>query len=191
MGYTLLELAEVIEVLREKGIDGVIIGSTVLAVTIGAKELEDDVDLFVTSFSPTIEEQKIRDVAKELGWDLGRTGIDTLSIIARKGDKEIIIELYENIYDFYVPSHVINNARRVRISGRRLKLIRIEDYILLKARRGSEFDLEDLRVMRSMISSRELRIDEGYLKKSLLNFPEEDRSLIISRLRSVNFKISV
>ena len=191
MGYTLLELAEVIEVLREKGIDGVIIGSTVLAVTIGAKELEDDVDLFVTSFSPTIEEQKIRDVAKELGWDLGRTGIDTLSIIARKGDKEIIIELYENIYDFYVPSHVINNARRVRISGRRLKLIRIEDYILLKARRGSEFDLEDLRVIRSMISSRELRIDEGYLKKSLLNFPEEDRSLIISRLRSVNFKISV
>ncbi|RLG88758.1 MAG: nucleotidyltransferase [Thermoprotei archaeon] len=191
MGYTLLELAEVIEVLREKGIDGVIIGSTVLAVTIGAKELEDDVDLFVTSFSPTIEEQKIRDVAKELGWDLGRTGIDTLSIIARKGDKEIVIELYENIYDFYVPSHVINNARRVRISGRRLKLIRIEDYILLKARRGSEFDLEDLRVMRSMISSRELRIDEGYLKKSLLNFPEEDRSLIISRLRSVNFKISV
>jgi len=187
----LLELAEVIEVLREKGIDGVIIGSTVLAVTIGAKELEDDVDLFVTSFSPTIEEQKIRDVAKELGWDLGRTGIDTLSIIARKGDKEIIIELYENIYDFYVPSHVINNARRVRISGRRLKLIRIEDYILLKARRGSEFDLEDLRVIRSMISSRELRIDEGYLKKSLLNFPEEDRSLIISRLRSVNFKISV
>jgi len=191
MSYKISELAEVVDTLREKGIDGVIIGSTVLAITIGAKELEDDVDLFVTSFSPTIEEQKIRDVAKELGWDLGRTGIDTLSIIARKGDKEIVIELYENIYDFYVPPHVLNNARKLRISGRVLKLIRIEDYILLKARRGTEFDLEDLRVMKSMISNKELRIDEGYLKKSLQNFPDEDIPLIISRLKSVNFKISV
>ncbi len=189
MGYGIAELVKVIEVLRSKGIDGVIIGSTVLALAVGVKEFEDDIDLFVTSMSPTIEDQRIRSIAQELGWDTGTTHIDTPSIIARINDKEILVELYENIFDFYVPSHIVENSRALSIRGGTIKVIRLEDYILLKARRGIEADMEDLRVIESLIRDKKVRIDEGYLRRSLQQFPEEDIHLITSRLKSIGLKI--
>ncbi|AEM37938.1 protein of unknown function DUF2204 [Pyrolobus fumarii 1A] len=185
MPYTLEDLARIMRVLSDAGVKATIIGSTVVQLEMRSKELEEDVDLFVEEPSPFIEEDFYRELARKNGWGFGQTWLGTPALIVRTGDKEIIVELYENIYDFYVPPEVLQRAPRKNIRGVEVKVLRVEDYALLKAKAGRDEDMSDLEELATLVKSGEVSFDRRLVRESIQYFPEEDQKLMEKRLKKV------
>ena len=185
MPYSLEDLAEIMKVLNEAGVKAVVIGSTVVQLELRKKELEEDIDLFVEEPSPFIEEEFYRELASRQGWGLGQTWIGTPSLIARRAGQDIVVELYENIYDFYVPPELLERAPKKNIKGVPVRILRLEDYALLKAKAGRDEDMEDLEELAMLVKSGRLRFDRRLVRESIRFFPEEDQRLMEKRLKKV------
>ncbi len=182
-------LAEAIRSLREKGIDGVIIGSTTYMLKAGFKEFEDDVDLFTTSISPSFDDELVFQVANELGCFTGQTEWGTPQLRCPIESCDLIIELYENMFDFYVPEEMISNAETYVIKGVKVKALRVEDYLTLKAKAGRQEDLEDLQFLADLIKAGKLKINKNLILSRLKLFEEYEEKLILRRLREAGIKI--
>lgn len=183
MPYGVECLAEVLRRLGGEGVKGVIIGSTVYALRLGVRELEDDVDLFTTTISPVFDEDLILEVAERIGCRVGSTEWGTPSLECVLGSEcVIVVELYENIHDLYVPPEMLEGAETVEIEGVEVKVLRLEDYILLKARAGREQDLETLSYISDLIKNKALKVDFKTLKERLNLFDEDEQKLVIRRL---------
>jgi len=189
MGFKKETLAEAISKLRSNGIDGVIVGSTVYMLYLKLRELEDDIDLFTTTVSPTFDEDIIRDVAKKLKCLVGQTEWGTPQLRCYFSGNEVIIELHENIYDFYIPSEIIEDSRTITVGGVDIKILRLEDYLVLKARAGREVDFEDLRYLADLINNKDLSINVNKIIERLNLFDEYEAKLIRKRLKEAGLKI--
>ncbi len=185
MAYSLEDLAEIMRVLNEAGVRAVIIGSTVVQLEERRKQLEEDIDLFVEEPSPFIEEEFYRELASRQGWGVGQTWLGTPSLIARRAGHDIIVELYENIYDFYVPPEVLERAPKKNIRGVEIRVLRLEDYALLKAKAGRDEDMEDLEELALLVKSGRVKFDKRLVRESIRFFPEEDQKLMEKRLKKV------
>ncbi len=183
MGFKVGSLAAGLRELRKRGIDGVIIGSTIYLLRLGLKELEDDVDLFTTTVSPTIDEDLIRDVAEELNCFLGQTGWGTPQLRCVFNEDEITFDLYENLYDFYIPEEFLVNSEDFKVGRESVRLLRVEDYLILKAKTGRVEDEEDLRLLADYIKSRKLRINLNVLREHMGLFEEYEQRIILRKLR--------
>jgi len=183
MGYSKKSLAKIIARLREHGVDGVIIGSTTYMLRLGFHELEDDIDLFTTSIIPSFDEEIIVGAAEDLGCFLGQNEWGGPQLRCHVNGEEIIVELHENIYDFYVPKEMLEEAEKLTIANVDLKVIRIEDYLILKARAGRDQDLEDLKYLSDLIKNGKLKIRRELLRERLPLFDEYEAKLIARRLR--------
>ena len=168
--------------------DFVIIGDTILDISLGRKGTESDVDLFLLGLSVFVDEDKIRDFAFDRGWDFGKTPIDTPRIIATVDDDQLQIDMYENIQDFFVPQGIIESATEVRIGKEKFKIIRLEDYILLKTNAFREEDEDELKTIVYLIGEGKLSIDKKYLESHIDLFEENAKS-IRDRLNLVGIKI--
>jgi len=177
------KVAEILEKIRNSGFDFVIIGDTTVLLEMKRKEIEGDIDIFLINKSSIEEEEKIMEIAKENGWELGQTWLGTPRIIAKSNDDEIQIDFYENLMDFFVPEGIINSTREVEIGERKFKVISLEDYIVLKAFANREEDEEELRTIVKLIAEGKLRIDRNVILEHL-NFFEDPKSLS-KRLREV------
>ncbi|RLG86106.1 MAG: nucleotidyltransferase [Thermoprotei archaeon] len=185
MTYTIKQLAKAIESLRSIGFDGVVIGSTVLHLALKSGELEDDIDLFVTSCSPFMEEDRLRAEASRRGWSVGYTELGTPAVSMNIDGRDIRVELYENIYDFYIPEEVLKICtRRITVEGTPVHHLALDCWVVLKARRGSEGDMEALLTIKRLISRRVLRLDTSLMKR-VLELYGEDKNFILSRLKGV------
>lgn len=190
MAYTLKDIAWLIKKLEEEGIRGVIIGSTVIELELRHKSFEDDIDFFVLEPSPLIEEDRYREIAFRNNWQMSYTALGTPKFVIRlPSGEEVITEFYENIHDFYTPLEIIENAPTKRISGVGIRVIRPEDYIVLKAKAAREPDIEDLRIVKEYIDSGRLRIDERIIKRDIELLPEEDKKFVIHKLRELGFRV--
>ena len=177
MPYTLEELALVLSKLVDYGIDFVIIGDTVVQLALKKKELKGDVDLFVIKPSVIVDEQVFIDIAEKEKWLYTTTEAGTPKLIARVDDKEIPIELYENIFDIYIPEEIISSAKSINVKGRKIRIIKPEEYLVLKAKQGVDIDK-----LASYI--RDLKhIDRKLLIKTINLMPDEERKVIIHRLK--------
>ncbi|AAY80138.1 nucleotidyltransferase [Sulfolobus acidocaldarius] len=177
------KVGEILSEIRELT-DFVIIGDTVVDISLGKKGIESDVDLFVLSISTVIDEDKIRDFAFERGWDFGKTPIDTPRLIVGLDAESLQVDMYENIQDFFVPEQIINSAKEIKIGKEYFKIITLEDYLLLKANAFREEDEDELRGIVSMIGEGKLSINKEYIRKHIDLFEENSKS-IAERLRSV------
>jgi len=186
----LIPFTKVGEVLSEikQLTDFVIIGDTILDISLGRKGTESDVDLFLLGLSAFLDEDKIREFAYDRGWDFGRTPIDTPRIIATVDDNQLQIDMYENIQDFFVPQGIIDSAIEVRLGKDKFKIIRLEDYILLKANAFREEDEDELKTIVYLIGEGKLNIDKKYLESHIDLFEENAKS-IRDRLDLVGIKI--
>ncbi len=190
MTYTLSDLAWVLKTLSDSGFKFVLIGSTVVDLELRVKKFEDDIDLFALEPSPLIEEDVYRSKAEEHGWTMSQTSLGTPKFIIRvPSGSEVVVEFYENIHDFYIPIELLDEAPYKSIGGVKVKTLRPEDYIVLKAKAGREIDIEDLRIIKEYIDSGKLRINERVLKKDISLMPEEDKPLIVRRLKSIGFRV--
>jgi predicted nucleotidyltransferase len=188
--YTLDDLAWVLSKLQQRGVRFVVIGSTVIDLELRRRSFEDDIDVFAFEPSPLVEEDAYREIALREGWDLSYTALGTPKLVVKvPSGSEVIVEVYENIHDFYIPLEILERAPTKRIKGVGVRLIRPEDYIVLKAKAARDTDIEDLRIIKEYIDERRLRIDERIVRADLELLPEEDRRLAESKLRDLGFRV--
>ncbi|MGC9104891.1 MAG: nucleotidyltransferase [Thermoprotei archaeon] len=183
-----VDVGKVLEVIRQNLGDFVIIGDTVVDLALNKKGTESDVDLFPLEISSFAEEDKIREFAYSQGWDYGKTPIDTPRVIATVGEQELQIDFYDNIQDFYVPQVILESATLERIGTSKFKVVRLEDYILLKLNAYREEDEDELRGIVELIGSGKLKIDKQYLA-SHIDYFEENSQSIRDRLKSIGLPI--
>ena len=184
--YSIDSLIDVLSKLRRSNVDFVIIGSTVVQLALKREQLEEDVDLFVLRPSPVAEEEFYRELANRYAWSVSFTELGTPRIIAKSstGD-ELVLELYENIYDFYVPEDVLNAARKLKLRGESVRVLSLEDYILLKAKAGRDDDIQDLNIIREHIKAGRLKVDKRLIEKRTRLFGDE-ANVIRRRLEAIN-----
>lgn len=182
--FSLDDLAIIMGKIVEAGIESVVIGGTVVQLALRSKRFEGDLDLFALDPSPLLEEEVYRGLAEREGWGYSYTDLGTPRLLARIRRVEVPVEFYENIHDFYVPMEILDGAAGIRVRGLRIKVIGVEDYLVLKARAGGERDLARLR---ELASNPRLRIDARRLRSRAGLFEEEQ--VILRRLRDAGFRI--
>lgn len=170
--FSINALRRIIELLRSRGVDGVIIGSTSLELATGSRVFEGDVDLLVTSTSVLANYSVLEELAREHGCILGATWLGTPSITCFVENEEVPVDLYENIYDFYIPEELVKDSVIYNVSGVKIRAVRPEDYIVLKAVAGREEDLEALRRVGDLIKSRKLKVDKRFIESRTRLFVE-------------------
>jgi predicted nucleotidyltransferase len=168
--------------------DFVIIGDTVVDLCLKRKGTESDVDLFPLSISVITESDAIRELALDKGWDFGSTPLDTPRLIIPINEEQLQVDFYENFQDFYVPTEIINNAVERKIGNDIFKVIKLEDYILLKANAYREEDEDELKTLLYLLGEGKITIDKEYLRKHADLFEENSKS-IKARLNMIGFKI--
>lgn len=173
-----------LKILLDNGFRFTIIGGTVVELAAGKSDLGDDVDLFAESPSPVFEEIVFNQFAEEMNWTYGQTWLGTPRMVARVLGEEVVIEFYDNIYDFYVPEIMIQEGERVEIGGVRLKMISLEDHILLKANAAKSSDMDRLAEIAKMAKKGKLNINRRRLEERASAFDEPE--VILRRLREVS-----
>jgi len=187
--YSRRVLRDVLVRLKESGVDGVIIGSTVLMIYLNLDEFEDDLDIFVVNFSPYSNEDLVRSIAARLGCELSQSGWGTPALYCMFNGDEVVVELHENVLDFYIPNEVIKSSREFKLLDIKVRHITLEDYIVLKARAGREHDLEDLNIISDIVRKGDLKVNINAIKDRIRwVFPDEER-LLLNRLRQAGFKV--
>lgn len=182
--YTITHIARALAQLRNVNIDGIVIGSTCIDITLG-RPSEGDIDLFTATISPLLDEDNIRRIAHQKGWSTGTTDLGTPSITLNINDTDITIELYENIMDFYIPIEALELCRRgITVEDININYIAPECWIVFKARRGSNKDIAELLIVKQMIDEGILTIDKSIIKR-VLELYEEDKQYIVDRLKSL------
>ena len=189
MPYTLSSLVKVLKEIAELGYDYVIIGDTVVYLELKSKKFDSDIDLFVTNTSPFMEEETIRSVAEERKWGFGFTDIGTPRLIINTSEGDVVVELYENIYDFYIPPEILSDAHKKKLRDIEVKLIHVEDYLLLKARAGAPEDYEKLMDIIDLLNKRGYKVNQRLLWRHLGYFSQDERNMIITRLKELGLKL--
>lgn len=175
--------ARSLSILLERGFRFTVIGGSVVGLAVGDSDLGDDIDLFAEDPSVLVDESEYYSLAEELGWILGQTWLGTPRLVARVGGEEVSLEFYDNLYDFYVPEEIILRAERVSVGGVRVKVVRVEDHIVLKANAGRSSDMDRLKEIGRLVKKGRLRIDKAAVEEAASLF--EDEKVILRRLREV------
>lgn len=177
MAFTISEVAEVLEKICSKKIVFTIIGSTVIDLVVGAKEFKDDLDLFASEPSPFIHEDVYKSLAEEYNWQYGYTELGTPRFVAKSRSGDIVVEFYDNILDFYIPPAIIENSTTIRLGSVKARILKPEDYVVLKARAGRSKDIDDLKRISKLVPKK-LRLDQRRIKKNIELFDPEDQRVI-------------
>ena len=175
------EFAEAIRLLLDEGFTFTVIGGTIVEVKLGSRDLGDDIDLLAESPDVITSEDEYFSLANRKGWVIGQTWLGTPRILVRIGDSEIPVEFYDNLLDFYVPPSMLERAERVRIGDVRVRMLRLEDHIVLKANAGREKDLKRLQEIARHIRRGRLSVDKDIIRRAIDEF--EENTVIIRRLR--------
>ncbi|MEZ0394058.1 MAG: nucleotidyltransferase [Desulfurococcaceae archaeon] len=170
-------LRETLSKLIDNGVRFVIIGGTALQLELGHRQFEGDLDLFVISPSPLSERDFYESLCEREGWELTRTEEGFMKIVIPTDEGHLEVELYENYLDFEIPDEIIESARSVTLNGLRVKIIRPEHYIILKARQGAEVD-----ELKGIYRKYERAFNAENVRKGLELFPEEEREIVKRKL---------
>ncbi len=178
--------AEAVRLLLDKGFRFTVIGGTVVELALGSRDLGPDVDVFAEEPNVFFEEE-YHAVAEELGWGVGQTWLGTPALQARVGGEEFPIEFYDNLYDFNVPPEILERAQRVSVQGVRVRMVLLEDHIVLKANRGLGQDMDRLAELARLAKKGKLHVDPGKLREAASFF--DDEKVILRRLREAGFPV--
>ncbi|NPB01259.1 MAG: nucleotidyltransferase [Crenarchaeota archaeon] len=177
-------LLKVGKVLKEKGVEYVLVGSLILPLIYEVPWDVHDVDLFITNKCVFAESEFFEEIARENDWDIGTTmhGLIYYEILVN-GDI-VRVDLMENILDIYIPEEMLKNAPSRKINDLEIRHIRLEDLIILKAREATQEGEEFLNKLAELLAEEkyDLKINRNYFKKALEYFPEDERQSIYRRI---------
>ncbi|MEM4431803.1 MAG: nucleotidyltransferase [Desulfurococcaceae archaeon] len=183
MFFTIRDLADVLKKFFDKKIDFVIIGDTAIQLYMNKNVFENDVDLFILEPGIVGYEDLYIEIANENGWSYGTTEVGTPRLVAGTSNGEIVVELYENMLDFNIPEQILKDASIVNIEGIEVKILKPEQYLVLKAKQG--VDLDKLKRIVKQLNS----IDRKLIKKTLNYIDENERKVIETRLVEAGLEI--
>lgn len=183
MGFSIRELKSVLEVFINRGVDFIVIGDTVVQLAVGSPSLTGDIDLFVLKPSLIGNEEFFIQIARENNWDIGYTEIGTIKFIAKTTSGDVTVELYENMFDFNIPDEVLNDASSINIEGLRIKVLKPEHYVVLKAKQG--VDMDKLKIVIKTLKN----IDYRVVKKTIETLPSDERAIVKGRLKNIGLNI--
>jgi len=174
----------VVSALLRKGVDCVLIGSSILPLIYGLKWEVHDIDLFIINKSTIMEPEIFEEIARENDWDVGMDmhGMMYYEVLV---DGDVVrVDLMENILDIYIPEPIIANSIIKKLDGTELRAIRLEDLVVLKAREASEEGDEFLSKIAELTADPEgrVKLDKDYLRRVIEYFPEDERDSITRRL---------
>lgn len=175
------EFAAAIRQLLDAGFEFTVIGGTVVELALGSKDLGDDIDVFAERPDVLGEEEIYASTAAERGWDYGQTWLGTPRIGVRLDDTVVPVEFYDNLYDFYVPPLILERAQRVSVGGVRVRMVLLEDHLVLKANAGREEDLKRLAELGRLVRRGRLSVDPEKVYDAASEF--EAAEVIIRRLK--------
>ncbi|MEB3773388.1 MAG: nucleotidyltransferase [Desulfurococcales archaeon] len=179
-------VAEVLRVLLDEGFRFTVIGGTVVELALGSRDLGDDVDLF-TEEPSVLDEGEFLRVGEEYGWIVGQTWLGTPRLVARARGEDVPVEFYDNLYDFYVPPEIVEASTRIQLDGVRVRVVSVEDHIVLKANSGRGSDMERLKEIARLYRRGRIRIDRSRLLEAVNLFDEPH--VLLRRLRDAGFKL--
>lgn len=185
MKYKKSKLAEVFNVLNKKNIEAVIIGDTSVQLYLNYSELEGDLDLFTVDFSPISDREKLEEIAIEQGWELTTSEMGLPALVVPLEEGYVVVEFYENYMDIEVPAKLLEDAIEYKIDSTKIKSIRPEYYLVLKARQGT--DLDKLEKYINELKRKGLNLKLVEYAASL--YPIDDQEVIYERLRGVKLGI--
>ncbi|MGC9152117.1 MAG: nucleotidyltransferase [Vulcanisaeta sp.] len=172
-------LVKVASELSKRDIEFVLIGSAILPLLYDIDWNVHDIDIFITNKSTIMEPEVFEEIAKENDWDVGMdmNGMMYYEILINA--QVVRVDLMENILDIYIPEDMIRNATKTRINGMEIRSIRLEDFLVLKAREASEEGDEDLSRIAEILADPESRIsiDKNYLKRAINYYPDDKESI--------------
>ncbi|BCU68298.1 nucleotidyltransferase [Sulfolobales archaeon HS-7] len=182
----MIKMTEIGEILNEIRTitEFVIVGDTIVDVTLKRKGTESDVDIFPTTISAFADEDVIRNFAYSNGWDFGRTPIDTPRIVVELDEGQLQLDFYDNIQDFYVPSKLLDSSIEVKIGNYTFKSIPLEGYVVLKAYAYREEDEDELRSLSMILSEKNIRIEVDKIT-SFSELFEDSTQSIVKRLKNL------
>ena len=172
--------------LLDEGFRFTVIGGTVVELALRSRDLGPDVDVFAEEPNALFEDE-YRLLAEEKGWGYGQTWLGTPRLVVRVEGEEVPFEFYDNIHDFYVPPEILERAERVSVAGVRVRMVTVEDHIVLKANSGIGQHMVRLEELAKLANKGRLRVDTGRLREAASYFPDE--SVIIRRLRDAGFRV--
>ena len=178
--------AKSLRLLLDHGFHFTVIGGSVVEIALKSRDLGPDIDLFAEDPNVFDEEEYYR-VAEELGWSVGQTWLGTPALVARVEGEEFHIEFYDNLFDFNVPEELLEQSVRVNIEGVRVKMVSLEDHIVLKANAGRSQDINRLKEIARLVNKGKLQVDSDKIRETASLFPDE--KVILRRLREAGFTV--
>jgi len=175
----------VMKSLQERGVDAVIIGDTSVKLALDESEFEDDLDLFILSHSPIADKHFFEELVRELNWEISSTEVGTPALIVPIERGFLVVELYENYMDIDIPVEILEDVVDYRVDGVRVRSIRPEYYLVLKARQGVDLD----RIKRYIEDLKHKGLNTKLIEYAVSLYPEDDRDVILERLRSCKLEI--
>jgi len=177
-------LLKVGRVLKQKGVDFVLVGSLIIPLIYKVPWDVHDVDLFILNKSVFAESEFFEQIAQENDWDVGTTmhGLVYYEVLV---DGDIVrVDLMENILDVYIPEPILKEAPKQKIEDLEIKHIRLEDLIVLKAREATQEGDEFLSKIAEILAEDryDIRLDKDYIKRVIKYFPEDEQQSIYRRI---------
>lgn len=185
MKYSKRDIARVLRELEEEGVDVVVIGDTSIQLALGYEELEGDIDLFTIEPSSIVDKEFYYDIASRRNWDISTTEIGTPVFIIPIREGYLIVELYENYMDIDIPLEILRDIVEYKVDNVKIKTIKPEYYIVLKARQGIDLD----KLKKHVDRLKQKSLNPKLIEYALSLYPQEEREYIDERLRSIGIEI--
>lgn len=185
MKFKRSELARIIKTLEDHGIRGVVIGDTSVQLYMNYDLLEGDIDLFTPDFSPLASRDVLEEVASRNGWELSYSEVGLPALVVPVEEGYVVVELYENFMDIEVPPEILEDAVEYKLDTTRVRAVRPEYYLVLKARQGTDLD----KLAKYLVELKRKGLNLKLVEHALSLYPDEEQELICSRLRSLKLDV--
>ncbi|GGP19296.1 nucleotidyltransferase [Thermocladium modestius] len=175
-------LTSVARALRSIGVDFELIGSMVLPVGYGMYWDVHDVDLFVIGESPFMNPDKFEELAGRNDWDVGTSAFGNMYMEVLAGDSMIRVDLMENALDVYIPSKLLEDSLAAAVGEDKIKVMRVEGLIVLKAREATDEAEEFLEELNERLGDSSIRLDKKKILSFINEYPSDERKSLRHRI---------
>lgn len=173
-------LVQVARALSDYEIDFALVGSAVLPLVYNIDYDPLDIDLFIINKSTILDYEIFEKIAQEREWDIGTTDHGTIYFELLVAGELLKVDLLENILDIYIPSQIIDNTITISIDNIKIKSIRIEDLLVLKAKMATKDSEEFISMVARILADPKtnITINKNYIKQIIDLFQQEKENII-------------
>lgn len=174
------EVASILSFLTEKGVDFVVVGGAAIALLLGEKAVNADLDIVAFEPDPVLDEDFYYDLARDLGCELERNALGGPRLIFEDG---FWIDIFSPSMSFEAPIAVFDYHEKYRLpDGKAVKVASLEASLVLKAQ-AIAWETADEGALELYVGKIGRRLNESKLERVLELYEEGQRKTIERLLR--------